>query len=173
MILYHATTHIRGAQILRDKCLKKDVVRYYSEESGSNGPTTQGYIYLTNEITFSIYFANCHNLSEENQNIYIFRLDLPEEMLEPDEDEIKLQSPNNEHHFPSRLAWSLEELKSCRTPQDINISDYPAHFSYLVGLESNEILKLVKHVGYSYNYVITHYTDAQSSFLSSIQWNSV
>lgn len=173
MELYHATTQIRGEEILRDRCLKKDALRYYSKESGSNGATTQGFVYFTNEITFSIYFANCHNLSESNTDIYIFKVDIPEEFLEPDEDEIKLQSPKNEHIFPNRLAWSLGELKSCRVASDIGIDEYPTQIYRMIGMDLENILKLISYAARPYNYVISNYTIEQKEFLDLINWEDV
>lgn len=173
MKLYHATTQVRGEQILRDRCLKKDVSRYYSKENESNGPTTQGFVYLTNEITYSIYFANCHNLSESNTNIYIFKVDVPDEFLEADEDEIEQHSPNNENIFPNRLAWSLGELKSCRVALDIDIDDYPTQIYRLIGMDSERILQLIRYVAYPFNYVVSNYTNDQRNFIDSISWENV
>lgn len=173
MELFHATTQIRGEQILKDRCIKKCVERYYSNENGSNGLTTQGYVYLTNEITFSIYFANCHNLSEANENIYIFKIEVPDDLLQPDEDEIELQSPNNESVYPNRLAWSLGELKSCRIAENIDIQNYSTYLFCIKDISLDEILELVKHAGYPYDYVVAHYTDDQQKFLDSIVWTKL
>jgi hypothetical protein len=170
IILYHATTQIKGEYILRERLFRKDVKRYYSEESGSNGPTTQGFVYFTNEITFSLYFANCHNLSENNSNIYIFKINIPRRFLEADEDEIELQSPKNEHQYANRLEWSLAELKSCRIASDINIDSFPTKIYRCIGININEILPLLRNVGYNYKYVTSNYTPQQKNFIDSIIW---
>jgi len=173
MELYHATTQIRGEEILRNRYLKKDVPRYYSKENGANGPTTQGYVYFTNEITYSIYFANCHNLSESNTKIYIFKVDIPEGFLEADDDEIELQSPNNENMFPNRLAWSLGELKSCRVAMDIDIDEYPTQIYRLIGMDSECILQLIRYAACPYDYVVSNYTKDQRNFIDLINWENV
>ena len=55
MILYHATTARRGKKIIEDGCIKKYVERYYIKENNDDGYSTQGYVYLSNELTFSMH----------------------------------------------------------------------------------------------------------------------
>lgn len=92
--------------------------------------------------------------------------------MDPDEDEIELQSPNNQYSYPNRLAWSLGELKSCRVALDIDIDRYPTQIYRIIDMPLEEILKLVKHAGYPFSYVITHYTEGQRAFLDSIKWDN-
>lgn len=171
MELYHATTQSRGEKILNERCIKKNVPRYYSDSS--NGPTTQGFVYLANEITFSVYFANCHNISEGNTTIYVFKIDIPNDILEPDEDEIEIQSPENEGSYSNRLSWSLEELKSCRVGLDIDIDAYPTQICRITDMPEEEIVKLVEHAAFPFSYVVSHYTENQLAFLNSIRWHNV
>lgn len=95
-------------------------------------------------------------MSKSNTNIYIFKVDVPEEFLEADEDEIELQSPNNENIFSNRLAWSLGEFKSCRVALDIDIDEHPTQIYRLIGMDSERILQLTRHAGFPYNYVVSN-----------------
>lgn len=91
MILYHATTALRGKKILSDGRIKKEVERYYTKEENGDGYTSQGYIYLSNEVTFAIYFANCHDIIDKTGELYVFRVEIPDNLLEPDNDELRCQ----------------------------------------------------------------------------------
>ena len=168
MMLYHGTTKTRGEIILQDRLLRKTVDRYYSEDS--NGPTTQNYIYLTNEITFSVYFANCHNLSENNSSIMIFRIDIPESLLEPDEDELAIQGEQNKDKYKTRLLWSLGEYKSCRFANDLDFDHYSVDVCTIINPDIEALHKITKNAGYNYQYVIDNYSKEQKYFIENLRW---
>mgnify|MGYP000879921256 CR=1 FL=1 len=75
--------------------------------------------------------------------------------------------------YHDKLAWSLAELKSCRIAHDIDIDKFSTQLFCIMDTPLDEILKLIQHTGYPYNYVVTHYTDDQLKFLKSITWTDV
>lgn len=170
MILYHCTPEERIDCIRRDKCLKAVCDRYFT----GNGATTQGYVYLSNEPTYSIYFANCHLIDCESAKMYLFQFDLPIELLEPDYDEMKI---NHDLEFETKdavstLEYSLSKYKSCRVPFDIKFAQFPAKYCS-IDESSVDILAIIKHAGYDYQYVIDNYTDTQKKFLESLKWTNI
>ena len=67
MLLYHGTTGKRADQIFADRKISNDCDRFFTEEENGDGYTTQGYVYLTNEITYAVYFANSHTLVDKSE----------------------------------------------------------------------------------------------------------
>lgn len=170
MILYHGTTEHRARLILRDNCIKKDVERYFTEEYNGDGYSTQGYIYLTNEITFAVYFANCHKFVDKSTNIYVFKIDVPPQLIEPDYDELRYQSATDEeiNSYGGPLKCSLLEYKACRVKTDINFDRFSVQYCVLPITDT--IGNLLDNAGCNYKYVVTHYTKAQREFINNINW---
>lgn len=172
MILYHATTAIRGEKILSDGCIKKNIKQYYTKENNSSGYTTQGYIYLSNELTFAMHFANCHNIADKTEEVYIFRVEIPDNLIEPDYDELRYQRASEQEiaNYGGDLNCSLFEYKSCRIPVDIDFNKYNCY--YFIKKLSNipPIDDLINNCGHNYNYVINNYTIIQREFIDSIEW---
>lgn len=175
MILYHGTTQKLAMEIFRDKVIKKDIKRHYTEEKSGNGYSTQGYIYLTNEITFSVFFANCCNLEDKADSLVLFKIDIPMEKIQPDYDEIRIQnSPKHVHdRYEDDLDFSLREFKSCRVDFDIEISEYD--FEYCILNLSDEFTpyNLIINAGCNYEYVRNNYTDSQIEFINNLKWNKI
>lgn len=93
MILYHGTTAKRAEHIFEDRTIKKNCLRFFTEEENGEGYSTDGYVYLSNEITYSLYFANCHSLVDKSESLYIFRIDIPDGLILADIDEMRYQDP--------------------------------------------------------------------------------
>ena len=72
MLLYHGTTYKRAKQIFEDRIIKKDCDRFFTEEDNGDGYSTDGYVYLTNELTFALCFANCHHLVDKSDMLVVF-----------------------------------------------------------------------------------------------------
>lgn len=170
MILYHATTENRGQQILRDGFLSINAERYYTRERSGNGFTTPGYVYFSNEITFPIYFANCHNLKEKSQTLYLFRMEISDDEVEADEDELRCQSISEEEiqEYGGRLEFSLLELKSCRVRTNIYLREHEGHYSVIE--INDDINEIVANAGYDLEYVKANYNETQMNFINNIAW---
>lgn len=172
MILYHGTTANKGEKILSDGCIKKDVERYYTKEKSGNGYSTQGYVYLSNEITFAIYFANCHNITDKEKEIYIFKINIPDSMVEPDIDEMRCQEATKEliQSYGGNLRCSLLEYKSCRVSFDIQFTEHPCCYYKVNTLEPPYVHDLIIGAGCNYKYVTQNYSAVQRKFLEDIKW---
>lgn len=96
MILYHATPMINGNQILKEKKIKCFIDRYHKQSRIAEG-TTDGYVYLTPNLSLAYYGAIKFDLlqDEDTKYIYVFRLEIEENELEPDYDEIRFISPSS------------------------------------------------------------------------------
>lgn len=165
LLLYHATSENRGKIIFSDRKIKCNIDRYYTLECNGSAYSTNGYIYLSNEIFFSLYFANCHNLCDKTNLIYIFKINLNKNLLLPDEDEKRMQDKYNSNS----LDYSLLELKSCRVAFDIIFSNHNMYYT-IINSNTIDINKLIKNIAYYYNYTIQHYSNEQKDFIKNIQW---
>lgn len=173
MILYHATTALRGKQILIDNCIKKDIDRFYTTEKNGDGSSTQGYVYLSNEITFSMYFANCHRYVDKSDELYIFQIDIPDELIEADCDELRYQGSSSDEiaQYGGELQCSLLEYKSCRVPFDINFKTYECSYITINIHGRPDPIDLVGGAGDNYKFTINNYTKIQKDFIDGIQWS--
>jgi len=175
MILYHGTTETRALQIFQDRCIKKDVERYFTEESNGDGYTTQGFVYLTNEITFAVHFANCHNLSDRAKALYLFRIDVPDEMVEADYDELRYQMAREDEieRCGGTLSCSLLEYKACRVAAILSFEQFPMSY-YKIDLTNGlDADSLTDFAGYNLKGTIENYTLAQKDFIQNVVWTAV
>lgn len=175
MILYHGTTYKRAQQIFVDRIIKKDCERFFTEEENGDGYSTDGYVYLTNEVTFALYFANCHHLVDKSEVLVVFRIDVPDEQVLPDFDEMRYQDLTgaDRERYDSDLSCSLLEYKTCRINSDISFDEYNVDYFCLVVEDVDEIGDLFDNAGCNYEYVISHYTRKQRNFIRSIQWRHI
>lgn len=127
MILYHGTSLSRGLQILKDKAIKKDAPKVYDEKSRL--PTTNGYVYLTEDLANAIYYGNKTALLDEDSELMIFEVDLPYSSIEPDIDEINYTlrpfgkvKGFNDIDNPT-VEESIKNAHSIRFPHDITFGD--------------------------------------------------
>lgn len=72
MVLYYGTTMKRANQILEVNAIKIDAERHYTKDKSSGGYTAPGFLYFTNEVIFSMYFANCCNLQNTSDFWFYF-----------------------------------------------------------------------------------------------------
>lgn len=175
MILYHGTTGKRAKKIFADGKLKCVVERHYTVEKSGDGYTEQGYVYLTNEMMFAIYFANCCDLEDKSEELFIFKIDVDDSSLEADYDEIRIQSSCDETNrkiYENDLEYSLNELKSCRIKSDIDIRNNKV--SYLkINKSEVEICELIAGAGLNLHDIQTRYNSTQRMFIKNAKWEKI
>lgn len=136
MKLYHATYGSRAKEILDSGLIKSTGVKRVFDSS-STYPTTEGYVYLTENLPLSIFYGARGLPMDCNDQIYIFEVEAHEEELLVDEDEIGVMSiwPQTRELILSRspFLWkdSLEILHSVRVKRDL-----------IIGVDVKRYLKL-------------------------------
>lgn len=173
MILYHGTTYKRAQSIFEDRVIKKDCERFFTEEENGDGYSTDGYVYLSNEVTFALHFAYCHHLVDKSEALVVFKIEIPDEIVLPDYDEMRHQDPTgiNRARYSDDLSCSLLEFKACRINTDISFDEYTVDYFCLVVDKDDNIGDLFDNAGSNYEYVTSHYTRKQKCFIQSIPWN--
>lgn len=175
MILYHGTTDDRAKEILSNLEISNNCERFFTVEENGDGYTTQGYVYLTNEITYALYFANSHHFVDKSDKLYIFKIDVPDHLIEPDYDEMRYQDPTgfDRERYSNDLECSLLEFKTCRIPIPIEFSKFSVEYFVVDRNDIENMSLLFDNAGYDYKYVTSHYTRAQKEFIESIRWTKV
>lgn len=175
MILYHGTTDDRAKKILSNQVISNNCERFFTAEENGDGYTTQGYVYLTNEVIFALSFAHSHHLVDKSDKLYIFRIDIPDELIEPDYDEMRYQDPTgiDRERYSNDFECSLLEFKTCRIPIPIDFAKFPVEYFAINCSDIDNISCLLDNVGYNYKYVTSHYTRVQEEFIRSIKWAKV
>lgn len=184
MILYHATTKKRSEKIFEDRCIKHIVDRFYTKELNGNGYTTQNFIYLSNELFMSLYFANSHTLVDKSDSIIVFRVDIDLENLEADYDEIRNEglSDADMSKYGDDLQCTLQLFKSCRINESIcfdmdnvsfvEISKITEGFDSFFCIADNKfsLQSILSNCGHDYTHTIQNYNKSQKELLSEINW---
>jgi hypothetical protein len=174
VILYHGTTGKRAKKIFEDGKLKCFVERHYTLSKSGDGYTEQGYVYLTNEMMFAIYFANCCDLEDNSGELYVFKIDMEDSLLEPDYDEIRIQHEDDfiRKEYPDDLEYSLKEFKSCRVKCDIDISNNKVLYLQ-INKNDIEIGKLIEGAGYNLKDTQNQYNSKQKIFIKNANWKKI
>ena len=174
MLLYHGTTVQRMKDIMESKCLLTNCSRFFTKDLNGMGATTQGYVYFSNEPTFALYYANSHSLVDKSEKLYLIRIDLPIEKLEPDWDEIQHQHVPEWKRvsYKDDLQCSLLDVKSCRVPFDIDFAKISIEYC-VVDKSCVNIAEIIQNAGRDYKFVVENYTPAQESFLSALLWKCI
>ena len=134
MILYHGTIMDKAKEILDSKRLKCNIKRDFEETLYFSG-TTDGYVYLTNQFHTAYYYGNIKTIDDCNDKyVCIFKMDIPENVLQADLDELKVKT-RKEFDNATTASFSLNECGCVRCPEDICIigSQYiiiPSTFNY-------------------------------------------
>lgn len=175
MRLFHGTTGKRADQIFAERKISNYCDRFFTEEENGNGYTTQGYVYLTNELLFAVYFANCHSLVDKSRDLAIFRIEIPDELLEPDYDEIRFQSSTGRDitEYATELEYSLMELKTCRIPTSIEFDRFNMEFTFFNKSTYSNMPELLKNTGCNYKDTVENYNCVQRQFIRSLCWNKI
>jgi len=175
MVLYHGTTHKRAQQIFDDRAIKKNCERFFTEEENGDGYSTDGYVYLTNEVTLALYFAYCHHRDDKSDSMVVFKIEIPDEMILPDYDEMRYQdlTGTDRARYSDDLSCSLLEFKVCRISEDISFDKFEVQYFRFFASDVDNIGDLFDNAGYNYEYVIKHYSRRQTEFIQSIYWISI
>lgn len=122
MILYHGTKAEYGEMIVKSGILKNDVKRNYECNDYADLGTTNGYVYLTDKLYVAASYGNKNTFLfvDEGQKrddfFYIFRIDMPSEMVEADLDEIKIVArQNTDREFSVEESLNLCSAVRCST----------------------------------------------------------
>ncbi len=114
MILYHATPGVTGEKIINTRTIKNNCPRLWDGEvHHANGKvedisTTDGYVYLSNKLSLAAFYGNVSRMNVNNcDDYYIFRVNIPEELLKPDQDELKI------NHGIEDILTARESLDAC------------------------------------------------------------
>lgn len=130
MYLYHGTKESYGKQIINQGILKANIKRNYDKKFAKSLRTTDGFVYLTNNLSKATYYGNknCFIFATHDQeveeNYYIFRIQIDEKELLPDRDELRA------YYLPeeSDLDISLTKCMSAVVNRDICLKDYNSHY---------------------------------------------
>lgn len=130
MILYHGTSEVFGRKILCDEKILSNTTRNYSETLQLNNTqiditTTNGYVYLTSSFIRAYNYGNRASLIHNRQpHIYIFKLQVNDELLLPDLDERRLHSEDfNEQNVSYNVQKSLEIYKGVCVADNLDLRD--------------------------------------------------
>lgn len=95
MILYHGTPISNGMKILEENVIKSNIKRYhYREIDINNTNTTDGYVYLTNDLSIAYYYGNIKTIgnecAQEEKYVYVFEILVDDKKLEADKDQLTI-----------------------------------------------------------------------------------
>ncbi|MCY9763253.1 hypothetical protein M5X06_21975 [Paenibacillus alvei] len=127
MRLYIGTSEERGHSILVEGLIRCQVDRIYEEEDFGEFETTDGYVYLTNDVTMAAYYGNKAQIISESAGayLYLFEVEIDEGELLPDLDELKVEATfRPELHNKAAdfsVAYSINELASVRIDRDLSV----------------------------------------------------
>jgi hypothetical protein len=147
MFLYHGTKESFGKSIIKDGAIKSNISRNYDLNVAQDYKTTDGYVYLTNNLSKACYYGNknCFIFKDQKPEdyYYIFRLEIYDEKeLLPDRDELRAYSLD----IDSDLNESLKKCMSATIKQDINLKKYQASYVIVPSVicrENEEKLKFI------------------------------
>lgn len=120
MVLFHGTTQKRGEEILRSGVIKCSTERDFKSIPNIEG-STDGYAYFTTDLSKALYYGNAKTIGNDcDMLVYLFRLDIPYEMLCADLDELKVVT-KKQYFSETTVEESLKICKCVRISQDISI----------------------------------------------------
>ncbi len=173
MKLYHGTSFLGGKSILCDRYIKSIVKRFYTPENNGKGATTDGFVYLSNDLIYALYYGYRQNIKSDHFEVYIFRVEIDRNKLLCDEDEMKLNNVDDKsiYPYPSRLDYSLCNFKSCRIDEDISFEKYDVEYG-VVNLEEyrNNIIPIIENIGEVYTEEYDSYNQQQKELIDNIKW---
>ncbi|WP_337021857.1 hypothetical protein [Pantoea anthophila] len=112
MRLYHGTSFSASQSIISSEKILHQIERTYDDSSLF--PTTNGLVYLTNNIGYAIYVANKEAIFRREEFLSVFEVEVDENELLPDFDQldyvcrIKREDTQN-----FTYSDSLEKAQSC------------------------------------------------------------
>ena len=174
MIVYHGTSKKNGENILKTRKIMTNQNKNWTD-------TTEGYVYLSNDIIKALSYGNKSCSTSHLENIFLFKVDVPYELLMPDKDEAYCKGIKVTE-TPQDLNLILEECKSTRVNFSLNFNEYNVHYCEIKQLEldgvnyieiNNEKYKL-KDINSAVNCCFSKtdeiYSASQKKFISEINW---
>lgn len=126
MILYHGTPLESGEKIIQEGKIRCQIKRSHEGYENIIEGTTDGFVYLTQNLYTAYYYGNILLLDQDDYNkkyVYIFKIEIPDDniLLEPDFDELKVRNKV----YSKNITWKecLEMCGCARIRQDITIKE--------------------------------------------------
>ena len=103
----------------------------------------------TNDLIYAIYYGNKNALMNNNEEkFYVFKFNIPEKQLEPDEDEVRMVLMKDINDYPT----AQDTLKACKSARYADsITDY-SYFCLPTTMSCDDRALLVSKIVKEYNY---------------------
>lgn len=124
--LYHGTKFENAESILEQRTISHLDTKSHYEGSGLE--TTPGYVYLTNNLFFALYYGNKHAVFEDDSHFAIFKLTLELDKLELDEDELDIFRNGRGGYENITPLEGLELFQSIRFPNSIQFDEIQVEY---------------------------------------------
>lgn len=149
--------------------------RFFKKETNDSGYSTDGYVYLSNEIINAIKFANYHTLKDKSLKIFIFRMEVPYAQLEPDYDESSYLKVPIDHSkkYKTKLEFSLNEFKSCRISHDILLKQDQVEYSVIDKKYLDRNIEILNKSALNYRDILKNRTEKQIEFINSLKRKNI
>lgn len=121
MNVYHGTSKQKFEQILKDRKIKKNIVREYED-------TEDGYVYLATNVIVAYYYGNIISMSEDTEDVYILKINIDKKQLKVDADEKSVVFSNKEMG-EFTVENSINLLKTVRVDFDIPFDKYDIEYT--------------------------------------------
>lgn len=116
MKLYHGTTHSASLKIEEGKTISHQIERPHYHGDGLQ--TTDGYVYLTNNLGYAAYLAQ--RLAYDENLCVVYEVDIADSELETDIDQLKIIGRISAIQALNLSAQdSLEMVQSCCVPRSL------------------------------------------------------
>lgn len=119
MKLFHGTTYSASVKIENEKSIAHKIQRPYYKGEGLE--TTDGYVYLTNNVGYAAYIAQ-RLAYEIDELCVVYEVDINEDEIETDVDQLKIIGRITEDDARVlSVESSLQMVQSCCVPRSLVI----------------------------------------------------
>lgn len=120
MRLYHGTSFSASQSIISSEKILHEIKRTYDDSSPF--PTTNGLVYLTDNIGYAIYVANKEAVFRKDDFLSVFEVEVDETELLPDFDELDyVYGIKRVDAADFTYSDSLEKAQSCCTARSLHL----------------------------------------------------
>ena len=110
MLLYHGTLLESGEKIIQEGKIRCQIKRSHEGYETIIEGTTDGFVYLTQNLYTAYYYGNILLLDQDDYNkkyVYIFKIEIPDDniLLEPDFDELKVRNKVYSKILHGKNVW--------------------------------------------------------------------
>ena len=120
MKLFHGTTHTASVNMENNKLISHLIERPHYKGNGFE--TTDGYVYLTDNIGYAAYLAQRHSVLNDEDLCVIYEVDIATSELGADFDQLKIIGRMNEDDASKHNTMSsLASVQSCRVARSLKI----------------------------------------------------